>query len=166
MTGSEAATIIRMRVADTDSLNLTDNHILENINTAIRFLSQILINKKDPIMTAEENVVDFTQMPARFHSFVGKQPCYIEGAVIRSFFGAKPIHIRYWRTKEGLSALKEDIPFPIDYCDSIIEGAIMLCLNKDEFDVSFEDNFFNRINSCLPGEGTTVTSSSSSSENT
>jgi hypothetical protein len=49
-----------------------------------------------------------------------------------------------------INALTAVLPFEDIYKDAIVEGALMLCLNKDEFDVSFENALYEKIAGLLP----------------
>jgi hypothetical protein len=150
MTGNEVMLVIRQRASDMDKLNLTDAEILENINTIIRYLSLVLISKHSPVMIASEEVADYTSIPLGFHSFVGAHPAYTEGNVIRLYDPTTTFTIRYFQSMPEISSLSATLPFENIYKDAIVEGALMLCLNKDEFDVSFENALYEKIAGLLP----------------
>jgi hypothetical protein len=150
MTGNEVMLVIRQRASDMDKLNLTDAEILENINTIIRYLSLVLISKHSPVMIASEEVADYTSIPLGFHSFVGAHPAYTEGNVIRLYDPTTTFTIRYFQSMPEISSLSATLPFEDMYKDVIVEGALILCLNKDEFDVSFENTLYEKIAGLLP----------------
>lgn len=150
MTGNEVMLVIRQRASDMDKLNLTDTEILENINTIIRYLSLVLISKHSPVMIASEEVADYTSIPLGFHSFVGAHPAYTEGNVIRLYDPTTTFTIRYFQSMPEISSLSATLPFEDMYKDVIVEGALILCLNKDEFDVSFENTLYEKIAGLLP----------------
>lgn len=150
MTGNEVMLVIRQRASDMDKLNLTDAEILENINTIIRYLSLVLISKHSPVMIASEEVADYTSIPLGFHSFVGAHPAYTEGNVIRLYDPTTTFTIRYFQSMPEISSLSATLPFEDMYKDVIVEGALTLCLNKDEFDVSFENTLYEKIAGLLP----------------
>lgn len=148
--GMDAMSVIRQRANDTDKINYTDAEILENINTAIRYLSQILINRKSPEMVSAENVVDYQAVPSGFHSFVGNPPIWREGHVIRTYTGSDAVEMRFWQYRKPLVSLTDFIPFPDEYYDAVITTALMLTLMTDEFDVSAEQAVFDKIVELLP----------------
>lgn len=150
MTGNEVMLVIRQRASDMDKLNLNDNEILENINTVIRYLSLVLIAKRSPMMIASEEMADYTTLPPGFHSFVGAHPAYTEGNVIRLYDPTTTFTIRYFQSMPEISSLSATLPFENMYKDVIVEGALTLCLNKDEFDVSFENTLYEKIAGLLP----------------
>lgn len=154
MTGNDAASVIRNRIADEDSLNISDAALLANVNSAIRYVSQILISRRAPEMTTSEDIVDYIQIPQGFHSFAGQHPVYREGDVLRTYLpDSQHVRIRFFQMRKGIAALSEDIPFDDDYIDAVIEAAVILCLNKDEFDTSFEQSLLDKISNMLPGGG-------------
>lgn len=142
--------VIRQRANDTDKINYSDAEILENINTAIRYLSQILINRKAPEMVGVETVVDYQAVPSGFHSFVGNPPAWREGDVIRTYTGSETVEMRFWQYRKPLASLTDYIPFPEEYFDAVITTALMLTLMTDEFDVSAEQAVFDKIVELLP----------------
>lgn len=148
--GIDVMSVLRQRANDTDKINYTDSEILENINTAIRHLSQILIEHKSPEMISVENVVDYQAVPAGFHSFVGNPPMWREGDVIRTYTGQNLIEMRFWQYKKALSSLMDFIPFPNDYFDAVVTTALMLTLMTDEYDVSAEQAVLDKIEKLLP----------------
>ncbi|NCB94630.1 MAG: hypothetical protein EOM40_19080 [Clostridia bacterium] len=150
MTGNEVMSVIRQRASDIDKLNLTDSEILENINTVIRYLSLVLIAKRSPVMIASEEMADYTTLPPGFHSFVGAHPAYTEGNLIRLYDPTTTFAVRYFQSMPQINALTAVLPFEDIYKDAIVEGALMLCLNKDEFDVSFENALYEKIAGLLP----------------
>lgn len=151
MKASVISRIARARIADEDKLNITDAAMVDYINTAVRYLSQVLIARKSPEMAAEETIVDYSAVPAGFHSVIGNQPCYREGEVIRSYYGPEPRVMRYWRARGGVENLDGEIFFPQAYTDVLVTAVCMLCQNKDEMDTSFEQAMTDRICSMLPG---------------
>lgn len=152
MTGTEIAYTVRQRIADEDKLNISDGAMLNNINTAIRLLSQLLISRKSPEMMATEEVIDYSAVPVGFHSLIGNQPCYREGDVIRTYMDDTPYLMRYWRMKEAIADLTKTIFFPPDYADILVTMVCVLCQNKDEMDTTFEQGLYSQISSLLPGE--------------
>lgn len=148
--GSDAMSVIRQRANDMDKINYTDAEILENINSAVRYLSQILINRKSPEMISTETVVDYTAVPSGFHSFVGSPPAYREGDVIRTYTGAESVDMRFWQYRHSLASLTDYMPFPDEYFDALVTTALMITLLTDEFDVSAEQAMFDKIAELLP----------------
>lgn len=151
MTGTDIMTIVRQRAADNDKLNLTDELIKQAINTGIRYVSQILISRKAPEMMSSEDIVDYTAIPQGFHSFVGQQPAWQEGDVLRCYDTANAVPIKYWQMRQGISSLSDEMPFNEDYTDAIVTAALTICLNKDEFDTTFEQGLLDKIGAMLPG---------------
>lgn len=158
MTGSDIMFAVRQRIADEDKLNISDEAMLGNINTAIRLLSQLLIARRAPEMMATEEVIDYTAVPVGFHSLVGNQPCWREGGVIRTYTGDDEHLMRFWQMRRGLKDLTKDVPFSMDYTDILVTAVCMLCQNKDEMDTSFEQSLISQITSMLPGGGADGTS--------
>lgn len=150
MTGADMMRVIRQRIADEDMLNLSDAAILANINMAIRYLSLLLISRKAPEMITCEEMVDYTAVPAGFHSFVGQEPAWREGAVIRLYDPQNAVPIRFFQMAQGIAALADDLPFPDDYFDVLATAASAVCLNKDEFDTSFEQGLIEKLGAMLP----------------
>ena len=159
MTGAEIMFAVRQRIADEDKLNISDGAMLNNINTAIRLLSQTLIARRAPEMMALEEVIDYSAVPVGFHSLIGKQPCYREGDVIRTYMGDTPYMMRYWRMKEAITDLTKTIFFAPDYTDILVTITCILCQNKDEMDTTFEQGLVSQISQMLPGYATNGTSS-------
>lgn len=148
--GYDAMRVVRQRANDRDKINYTDGEILENINTAVRYLSQILINRKSPEMVGVVDVIDYQAVPSGFHSFVGSPPAWREGDVIRTYTGSEPVELRFWQYRKTLASLTDFLPFPEEYFDALITTALMITLLTDEFDVSAEQAIFDRITELLP----------------
>lgn len=148
--GVDAMYVIRQRANDTDKINYTDAEILENINSAIRYLSQILINKKSPEMISSETIVDYSAVPSGFCSFVGNPPAFREGDVIRTYTVTEAIETRFWQYRNAIASLTDHIPFPDEYFDALVTTALMITLLTDEFDVSAEQSMFDKITDLLP----------------
>lgn len=148
--GSDAMSVIRQRGNDMDKINYTDAEILENINSAIRYLSQVLINRKSPEMISSETIVDYNAVPSGFHSFVGNPPAYREGDVIRTYTDADTLDLRFWQYRQALASLSDFLPFPDEYFDALVTAALMITLITDEFDVSAEQAIFDKITGLLP----------------
>lgn len=148
--GSDAMYVVRQRANDMDKINYTDAEILENINSAIRYLSQVLINRKAPEMISSETIVDYSAVPSGFHSFVGNPPAYREGDVIRTYTGSESVDMRFWQYRNTLSSLTDPLPFPDEYFDALVTTALMITLLTDEFDVSTEQSMFDKIAELLP----------------
>lgn len=151
MTGIEIMSVVRQRIADKDKLNITDADMLSNINTAIRYLAQVLISRKSPDMISSVDLCDFYPCPVGFHSFVGQFPCYREGNVLRTYDGGTVTGVRFFQATRRITALSDTIEIGDEYFDPIVMAAVALCGNKDEMDVSFETNLLTRIESMLPG---------------
>lgn len=148
--GVDVMKVIRQRANDIDKINYTDDEILENINTAIRYLSQILIQRKAPEMVGIEPVVDFQIVPVGFHSFVGNPPVWREGDIIRTYTGGHHYKMRFWQYRPGITSLTSELPFNDNYFDAIVTCALMLTLMTDEFDVTAEQAVFDKITELLP----------------
>lgn len=147
---SQAVDVIRQRVNDTLAVNYTIEEIINNIDTACRFLGLTLIARRAPEMIASESAVDYSAVPKGFHSFVGQFPVWREGAVLRTSTGNIPVEIRYFCTREGVSLLEDKIPYSDDYFDVIVTVAASLLLNRDEFDTSSEKAMIDAIGTLLP----------------
>lgn len=151
--------VVRQRIADEEKLNISDSAMLSNINMAIRLLSKVLISRRAPEMMAIEDVVDYTAVPAGFHSLIGNQPCYREGDVIRTYTGDDIHSMRFWQMRQGLDDLVKQVPFAEDYMDILATATAMICMNKDEMDTTFEQGLIAQITSMLPGYAANGTSS-------
>ena len=153
MTGRSVAQVVRQRANDLKELTYTDDEILACINTAVRYLSLLLIQRRSPEMIEPVLVRDYMPMPEGFHSFVGENPVYAEGRVLRTYSGPDAeVPARFFCTREALTNLSEDVPFPDDYRDVIVEGAVSVLKSTDEFDVSAETELMDRMGRMLPGE--------------
>ena len=147
---SQAVDVIRQRVNDTLAVNYTIEEIINNIDTACRFLGLTLIARRAPEMIASESVVDYSAVPKGFHSFVGQFPAWREGTVLRTSTGNAPVEIRYFCMRDGVSLLEDQIPYSDDYFDVIVTVAASLLLNRDEFDTSSEKAMIDAIGTLLP----------------
>ncbi|MDO4561412.1 MAG: hypothetical protein Q4C86_10735 [bacterium] len=154
MRGYEAMHVIRMRANDVKKLTYTDEEILADINTAVRYLSNILIQRRSPEMIEVVLIHDYMKIPEGFHSLVGQNPVWVEGGTFRTYSGPHAVvPVRYFCTREPLRSLMETIPFPDDYFDLIVETALSLLKSADEYDVSAETEVLDRMAKMLPGEG-------------
>ena len=150
-TVNSAAIVIRQRVRDRDKINYADDEIINAVATACRYLSQVLIARRSPEMIATATVSDDDAVPATFHSFVGQYPVWREGSVFRTSVD-DPVAVRYWATRgQDLDSLSDELPFPDIYFDAIVTVASMLLLNRDEFDLSFEDKLTQTLEALMPG---------------
>ncbi len=148
---TQAGTVIRQRVNDKDKINYTDAEIVQDVATACRYLSQVLIARKSPEMIQTETIVDYTAVPAQFHSMVGQYPVWREGAVFRTSTDADSVDIRYWATRgEDLNSLTDTIPFDDVYFDAIVTAASMMLLTRDEFDTTKEQTILQTLESLAP----------------
>ena len=142
MTGYRAMHVIRMRANDVKKLTYSDEEILADINSAIRYLSAFLIKRRSPEMIHKKIVYDYMALPEGFHSLVGQNPAWVEDGTFRTYSG----------TRTPLASLTDPIPFPDDYFDVIVETALSLLKSSDEYDVSAETEVFDRMAKMLPGE--------------
>lgn len=147
----DLAVTVRQRANDMDKLNYTDAEIVKCLDSASKYLSAMLIKRRDPEMIVSEDVIDYQAVPEGFHSFVGQFPCRREGPVLRTLTGDAPVRVRYWCLKGGVSSMNDVFPFPEDYSDAAVEIALTILLNSDEYDVAFEAKFADRLMSLLPG---------------
>lgn len=147
----DLAVTVRQRANDMDKLNYTDAEIVKSLDSAVKYLSGVLIKRRDPEMIVTEDVVDYQAVPEGFHSFVGQYPVWREGHVLRTATGSAPVKISYWGLRGGVTSLNDAFPFPEDYSDAAVETALALMLNSDEYDVSLEKDFMDRIVALLPG---------------
>lgn len=147
----DLAVTVRQRANDMDKLNYTDAEIVKSLDSAVKYLSGVLIKRRDPEMIVTEDVVDYQAVPEGFHSFVGQYPVWREGHVLRTATGSAPVRISFWGLRGGVVSLNDTFPFPEDYSDAAVETALALMLNSDEYDVTLEKEFMDRIVALLPG---------------
>lgn len=147
----DLAVTVRSRANDMDKLNYSDAEIVRCLDSAVKYLSGVLIKRRDPEMVVTEDVVDWQAVPEGFHSFVGQYPVWREGHVLRTVSGNTPVRISFWGLRGGVASLNDVFPFPEDYSDAAVEVALTLLLNSDEYDVAPEKEFMDRIAALLPG---------------
>ncbi|WP_281680778.1 hypothetical protein [Synergistes jonesii] len=153
MTGYRAMHVIRMRANDVQKLTYSDEEILADINSAIRYLSAFLIKRRSPEMIHKKIVYDYMALPEGFHSLVGQNPAWVEDGTFRTYSGKDAlVPVRYFCTRTPLASLTDAIPFPDDYFDVIVETALSLLKSSDEYDVSAETEIFDRMAKMLPGD--------------
>ena len=149
MTGTDVMMLVRQRANDLDRTRYSDFEILNNINSAIRQLSQILIKRSAPEMIATLNVTTSVAVPAGFHSFVGQFPVWREGDQLHTAqTGA--VTVRYFKYKDPLVSLADTIPFDDNYVDSIVYAALILLFNTDESSVNVESALLSAFAINLP----------------
>lgn len=153
MIASMLVPIIRERVNDTQQLNYTDAEILHDLAYACRYLGLALIKKRDPEMIVSLQVSDFTPVPKFFHSFVGQFPIWREGRLFRSSVHDKPVEIKYFAMRPGITSLMDDIPYNDMYQDALIMTTVGLLLNRDEFDITSETSMVEAVTQLLPSGG-------------
>ena len=128
MTGTEFLALIRPRIGDSAKATYDDNELLGYLNDAIIQLSMERIVGKDPQMIIEETVTPGTAtIPARFQSFAGQIPVYFADGKIMSLDGtATPLTVRYFATKEKLSALNGTIPFGDESIPALANAVVVI----------------------------------------
>lgn len=128
MTGTEFLALIRPRIGDSAKTTYDDNELLGYLNDAIIQLSMERIIAKDPQMIIEEEVTPgTTTIPARFQSFAGQFPVYFSDGKIMSLDGtATPLRVRYFATKERLSATNGTIPFGDESIPALANAVVVM----------------------------------------
>ena len=128
MTGTEFLALIRPRIGDSAKATYDDNELLGYLNDAIIQLSMERIIGKDPQMIVEEEVTPgTTTIPARFQSFAGQIPVYFSDGKIMALDGTvTPLTVRYFATKERLSATNGTIPFGDESIPALTNAVVVI----------------------------------------
>lgn len=128
MTGTEFLALIRPRIGDSAKTTYDDNELLGYLNDAIIQLSMERIIGKDPQMIIEEEVTPgTTTIPARFQCFAGQIPVYFSDGKIMALDGTvTPLRVRYFATKERLSATNGTIPFGDESIPALTNAVVVI----------------------------------------
>lgn len=147
----DAVKSLRERINDAQSLGYSEEILLGYINDAINFLSSVLIDRFDPIVTSNL-MIDATTVnpvPKNFIKMAGGFPVKKSGAVFEIIDGSPVIEIKYFYTAENVTII-DDLPFDHDLYDMIIiRLAAVYALNQNEFDIQQDQSLIDRLNEVI-----------------
>lgn len=126
---------------------------LEFLNTAIGEVSGLLIAASSPTMVHEAMIHDGESLPARYVRSAGQYPIRVTGGQISFLFpSADAIRFRYFATPPLLMDDSGEIPLPHDsLADYAVKVAVLLALNRDEYDISQDKALYDELRQIIMG---------------
>lgn len=123
------------------------------LNTAINEVSSLLIAARSPMMVAEILLHDGESVPERYVSAAGRYPIRVTGETVRFIDRSlSEIRFRYWRTMPPLEDDAGAMPFSHEALnDYAVKVAILLALNRNEYDISQDKALYDELRTLLSG---------------
>jgi hypothetical protein len=134
---STALTMVRKQIYDVNSLEYTDEELINYLNSAISLLGYELIKADAPDITAEItiSVVD-TAKPTGFVQWAARYPLTVSGGLINAY-GTLPITARYYKHPALVAATTDNLPFDNDiYNHLLVQLTAIMALNRNEYEIS------------------------------
>lgn len=142
---------VRKRANDEFSTGYSDTVLLGYLNDGINFLSSVLIDRLDPILTKTQLITRAgpNQVPKNFLKTAGGFPVKKSGDQFEIIDGSAAVTIKYFYTAPNVT-LGDELPFQHDLYDMIIVRlAVVYALNQHEFDVTQDQGLIDRLNEVI-----------------
>ena len=123
------------------------------LNTAINEVSSLLIAARSPMMAAEILLHDGENVPERYVSPAGRYPIRMTGRKVQFIDRSlSEIRFRYWQTMPLLESDAGEMPFPHEALnDYAVKVAVLLALNRNEYDISQDKALYDELRGLLAG---------------
>ena len=121
-------------------------HCLMRLNSAAQLTSSLLVQIASPLVIAEETFHDGDALPQNFLKTCGTYPIKRTGQTIHFLDDVEEMPIRYYVSVPKMDKHTEDMPFEHDAInDFVIRTAVKYALNRNEFDISQDQNILNEL---------------------
>ena len=137
--------------------DISDEYSVEEclgfLNTAINEVSSLLIAARSPMMAAEILLHDGESVPERYVSPAGRYPIRMTGRKVQFIDRSlSEIRFRYWQTMPLLESDAGEMPFPHEALnDYAVKVAILLALNRNEYDISQDKALYDELRGLIAG---------------
>lgn len=148
---SDAIKSLRERTNDAQTIGYSEEVLLGYVNDAINFLSSVLIDRYDPIITKYLTVEadKINPVPKNFIKTAGGFPVRKSGDSFEIIDDSQTVKIKYFYTAENVT-VDDDIPFKHDLYDMIVVRlAAVYALNQYEFDTQQDQALIDRLNEVI-----------------
>ena len=150
---------VKKAVADIKAAghDISDEYSIEEclgfLNTAINEVSSLLIAARSPMMAAEILLHDDESVPERYVSPAGRYPIRVTGRKLQFIDRSlSEIRFRYWQTMPLLESDAGEMPFPHEALnDYAVKVAVLLALNRNEYDISQDKALYDELRGLLAG---------------
>ena len=129
-------------------------HATMRINQGIDLVCNMLAGFGHPLTIAEKVFEEGETLPHNFLRTAGIYPVERTGNVIHILTGDDKLPIRYFYSYEHLDYREpeSEMPFPNDALnDFVIRTAVKLALNRNEADISQDQNILNELQQAVTG---------------
>ena len=136
---------IRDKIQDS-GIEYTDSDVINYINEAIAYLSNLLISANDPNMVVEQEVKDQDTIPNGFVKFAGLFPLSPANGKFNITNGDASVSARYFCMKPAIALITDTVPFQDQYSTQLVNRASIIALNRNEFNVAQDISMDQDIN--------------------
>ena len=142
---------IRERLFDTGSVSFTDNELFSYVNDAINLAWNHLANLGYYECIGDKQFTTASEaLPSDFKCFAAKYPIVQKADGTASLYGALPCDTRYVKRPTFIASSTDTLPFKNDSINLLLgQITIMLALNRNEYDVSFEKGIIDELKSII-----------------
>lgn len=145
MTVQEAINQFRLILHDISD-EYDDYHVIMRLNSASQLTCALLVQIHSPLVMEEATFADGDALPANFLRTAGTYPVKRTGQTVEFLDGSEEMKIRYFVTKDKVSAATDEMPFAHDTVnDFIVRTACKLALNRNEFDISQDQGILSEL---------------------
>lgn len=128
-------------------------HCLMRLNSAVQLTCNLLVQINSPLVIDEGEFEDGDELPGNFLRTCGTYPIKRTGRTIKFLDDEEKMKIRYFITLpklEKADVAEGDMPFEHDAInDFVIRTACKLALNRNEFDITQDQNILTELESSL-----------------
>ena len=128
-------------------------HCLMRLNSAVQLTCNLLTQINSPLIIEEKEFEPGEALPGNFLQTCGTYPIRRTGNAVEFLDDVERMKIRYFVTLpkiEEADVLDGDMPFEHDAInDFVIRTACKLALNRNEFDISQDQNILNELQNSI-----------------
>ena len=145
MTVQDAINQFRIILHDV-SEEYDDYHAVMRLNSAVQLISALLVQINSPLVIQSAVLHNGDTLPSNFQRFCGIHPIKRTGQTVELLDDdAESMVVRYYVAFDALTA-DGDMPFAHDALnDFVIRTAAKYALNRNEFDISQDQNLLTEL---------------------
>lgn len=125
-------------------------HCLMRLNSAAQLTSSLLVQINSPLVIDEQEFEDGDDLPGNFLRTCGTYPIKRTGRAVKFLDDVDKMVIRYFVSVPKIEDVDGDMPFEHDAInDFVIRTAAKYALNRNEFDISQDQNLLNELQNSM-----------------
>ena len=145
MLASDAIARVRYRIRDVAGLVFPDAEILQYLSDAQAIVAAKGIQSADVAFRKSTTITDNMAVPSDWYAWVGEVPAVLRGGALHLPTGVSSLTADYWSWPARLTTTGQAIALPDYVMDSVIHKCVEICLDRNGFDSTADQNHTNAV---------------------